>query len=227
MKIGVSIDGVLRDLLGQIEETHKKYFTEEGEESIKVLDYNLDKWVTFPDEESNQATMEFNLEFNEDEFFESEETTETVKVVKKTTLNEFLYEKCTVEVFGHADETISSAMESLNQLILENPNHEFILITREGGLAIPSTLFFLAKTKSICPNIKFVTEYSKVWDYVDVMVTDHPKILKEKPVNKLSVIIDKPYNEGVKHPGIRIKTIKELDARVLDGLSSSLLLGNF
>jgi hypothetical protein len=34
MKIGVSIDGVLRDLLGQIEETHKKYFTEEGEEDF-------------------------------------------------------------------------------------------------------------------------------------------------------------------------------------------------
>ena len=72
-----------------------------------------------------------------------------------------------------------------------------------------------------------MTEYSKVWDYVDVMVTDHPKILQEKPTNKLSVIIDKPYNEDFKHPGVRIKTIKELDTRVLDGLSSSLLLGKF
>lgn len=224
MRIGVSIDGVLRDFLGQIEETHKKYFSEEGEESIKVLDYDLDKWVTFPDEEVEEGEMQFNPDFNEDQFFESEENTETIKVVKKTTLNEFLYEKCTVEIFGHASEIIPSAVETLNQLILENPQYEFVIITREGGLAIPSTLFFLAKTKSICSNIKFVTTYDSVWDNVDVMITDHPNILTLKPTNKMSIIIDKEYNKEVNQSGIRVKTIKEVDTRVLDSLGSSLLL---
>lgn len=224
MRIGVSIDGVLRDFLGQVEETHKKYFpTEEGNEEIKVKDYDLEKWVTFPEEEFSQGEMVFNPEFSEENFLESEENTEIVKTSKKTTLEEFLYEKCTVELFGYAEESISSAVETLNQLILNNPRHEFILISREGGMAIPSTLFFLAKTKSTCFNIKFVTEYSKVWDYVDVMITDHPKILKSKPKNKLSVIIDKEYNENItKHSGIRLKTIKEIDGRVLDGLEDSL-----
>ena len=118
-------------------------------------------------------------------------------------------------------------METLNQLILDNPQYEFILISREGGLAIPSTLFFLAKTKSICSNIRFVTDYTKVWDLVDIMVTDHPKILESKPNNKLSLVIDKPYNENINQSGIRVKTIKEIDSRVLDGLSSSILMGKF
>lgn len=222
MKVGVSIDGVLRDFLGQIEETHKKYFFEEDKDPIKVKDYDLNKWVIFPEEEVKQAEVEFDLGFNEDNFLESGENTEIVKVSKKTTLEEFLYEKCTVEIFGYAEEVISSAVETLNQLILNNPRHEFILISREGGMAIPSTLFFLAKTKSICANIKFVTEYSKVWDYVDVMITDHPKILNSKTENKLSVIIDKPYNQEIKQTGVRIKTIKELDERVLDNLESSI-----
>lgn len=224
MKIGVSIDGVLRDFLGQVEETHKKYFpTEEGKEEINVKDYDLEKWVTFPEEEFSQGEMVFNPKFSEENFLESEENTEVVKTTKKTTLEEFLYEKCTVELFGYAEESISSAVETLNQLILNNPRHEFILISREGGMAIPSTLFFLAKTKSTCSNIKFVTEYSKVWDYVDVMITDHPKILNSKNKGKLSVIIDKPYNKDIKHSGIRVKTIKEIDGGILDGLEDALL----
>ena len=225
MKIGVSIDGVLRDLLGQIEETHKKYFPSEDGDEIKIPDYDLEKWVTFPNEEVDQGEMEFDPNFNENDFLESEKDTELTKVTKKVTLEEFLYEKCTVEIFGYADETISSAVETLNQLMLENPKYEFILISREGGLAIPSTLFFLAKTKSICSNIKFVTDFEKVWDYVDLMITDHPKILNTKPLNKLSIIIDKEYNQKINQSGTRIKTIKEIDTRLLENLES-VLLGN-
>ena len=223
MKIGVSIDGVLRDFLGQVKETHLKYFpTEEGEKEIEINDYDLEKWVTFPDEEVKQGEMEFNPDFNEDDFLESEENTELVEVKNKVTLDEFLYEKCTVEIFGYANESISSAVETLNQLIIDNPKHEFILISREGGMAIPSTLFFLAKTKSSCSNIKFVKEYSKVWDYVDVMITDHPKILTTKPINKLSIVVDKKYNEEVKQSGTRIKTIKEIDEKMLDNFEDAL-----
>ena len=219
MKIGVSIDGVLRDFLGQVKETHLKYFpTIEGEEEIEVSDYELDKWVTFPEEEVKQGEVEFNPDFDEESFLESKEETELTEVKDKVTLDEFLYERCTVEIFGYAEESISSAVETLNQLILDNPRHEFILISREGGMAIPSTLFFLAKTKSTCPNIKFVTDYSKVWDYVDVMVTDHPKIINTKPLEKISIVIDKEYNKKVVQSGHRIKTIKEIDERLLDNI---------
>ena len=219
MKIGVSIDGVLRDFLGQVKETHLKYFpTIEGEKEIEVSDYELDKWVTFPEEEVKQGEMEFNPDFDEESFLESKEETELTEVKDKVTLDEFLYERCTVEIFGYAEESISSAVETLNQLILDNPRHEFILISREGGMAIPSTLFFLAKTKSTCPNIKFVTDYSKVWDYVDVMVTDHPKIINTKPLEKISIVIDKEYNKKVVQSGHRIKTIKEIDERLLDNI---------
>jgi hypothetical protein len=166
--------------------------------------------------------MVFNPEFNEESFLESEEIIETKKVSKKITLEEFLYEKCTVEIFGYANEVVSSAVETLNQLILNNPKHEFIIISREGGLAIPSTLFFLAKTKSICPNLKFVTEYSKVWDHVDIMITDHPKILNTKPIDKFSLVIDKEYNKDIVQSGHRIKTIKEIDERLLDNFEQAL-----
>lgn len=223
MKIGISIDGVLRDFLGQIKQTHLKYFpTKEGEEEIEIPDYELEKWVTFPEEKVKQGEMDFNPDFNEEDFLESGEETELVEVKNETTLDEFLYEKCTVEIFGYAEESISSAVETLNQLIIDNQQHEFILMSREGGMAIPSTLFFLAKTKSSCPNIKFVKEYSKVWDYVDVMITDHPKIIDTKPKGKVSIIIDKEYNKDFNQNKMRFKTIKEIDSDVLNGVESIL-----
>jgi hypothetical protein len=225
MIVGISIDGVLRNFFGQIEKVHSKYFGSEDDELITVEDYDLDKWVTFPEEEVKQAELEFDPNFKEDSFLESDESVGLVKQTKKVTLEEFLYEKCTLEIFGYANETISSAVETLNQLILEHPNHEFVIISREGGLAIPSTLFFLSKTKSICTNIKFIKEYSNVWDLVDVMITDNPDILKSKPNNKLSVIVDKHYNEDINQSGIRVKTIKEVDLRVLDGLHETLIKG--
>jgi hypothetical protein len=43
MEIGISINGVLRDFFGQIEEVHVKYFPpEEDEDPIKVKDYDLE-----------------------------------------------------------------------------------------------------------------------------------------------------------------------------------------
>ena len=222
MKIGVSIDGVLRNLLGKIEETHSKYFPpNEDEEGIEVLDYDLEKWLTFPEESVKQKEIEFNPDFVEVETKKKEDIKLEVKK-SKTTTQEFLYEKCTLEIFGYANESLKGIVEVLNGLMLENTKHEFIIISREGGMAIPSTYFFLAKTKSSCPNIKFVKEYSKVWDHVDVMITDHPKIIGTKPNGKVSIIIDKDYNKDSNQNKMRFKSIKEIDSDVLNKVESIL-----
>ena len=65
-------------------------------------------------------------------------------------------------------------------------------------------------------------EYSKVWDYVDVMVTDHPKIIDTKPNGKVSIIIDKDYNKDFNQDKMRFKTIKEIDSDVLNKVESIL-----
>jgi len=222
MKIGVSVDNVLRDYFGQIENTFQKYFAKEEDEPIEVKDYNLEKWIVFPEEELKQAEVTFDPNFDEDSFFEDKSELTLAEVKTKVTLEEFMYEKCTLEIFGYANEITSSAVETLNSLITDNPNHEFIVITREGGLAIPSTLFFLSKTRCTCPNIKFVTEYNKVWDYVDVMITDHPEILNSKPENKVSIVIDKEFNTDINQKRARIKTIKEVDSTLLNNVEKVL-----
>lgn len=222
MKIGISIDGVLRDLFGKIEDTHQKYFPSEDGENIKVLDYDFDKWLTFPEEETKQAELEFNPEFNEDQFLNEEQDLTFNNNVNKVTVEEFLYEKCTLEIFGYANEEIHSIVETLNQLIIENPNHEFIILSREIGLSIPSTFFFLSKTKCMCQEIKFVKDYDSVWNYVDVMISDHPKIIISRPQNKICVKVEKEFNKLNTQSNINIKSIKEIDKNFIENIENIL-----
>lgn len=221
MKIGVCIDGVLRNFLGRVEEVHEKYFPpKEGEKEIEVLDYDLEKWLTFPEEEVKQSEMEFNPDFNEEEFMSSGEEVVLEKKIDKTTVEEFLYEKCTLEIFGYANEEISSGVDTLNNLILENPEHEFYLISREVGLSVPSTLFFLSKTKCMVQNIKFIKEFKSFWDFVDVGITDRPEIVKSKPKNKVCVKVNKNYNDSY-DSDFTIKSIKEIDSDFIKNLALS------
>ena len=221
MKIGVCIDGVLRNFLGRVEEVHEKYFPpKEGEKEIEVLDYDLEKWLTFPEEEVKQSEMEFNPDFNEEEFMSSSEEVVLEKKIDKTTVEEFLYEKCTLEIFGYANEEISSGVDTLNNLILENPEYEFYLISREVGLSVPSTLFFLSKTKCMVQNIKFIKEFKSFWDFVDVGITDRPEIIKSKPKNKVCVKVNKNYNNSY-DSDFTIKSIKEVDSDFIKNLALS------
>ena len=51
MRIGINIDGVLRNLLGKLTTTFEKYFDKEvSVEDIK--DYDLEKYFEFNDEDS-------------------------------------------------------------------------------------------------------------------------------------------------------------------------------
>ena len=223
MKIGISINGVLRDYFGQIEKVHTKYFppqeveNEDGtvteQEPIKVKDYDLDKWITFPKEEVEQVELTFDPNYNPfDKMDKNEDVNDDIvleKKVEEVTVQEFMYEKCTLEIFGSAEEAVPNAIKTLNNLILEFPEHEFIIMSRELGLSIPSTLFFLSKTSSQCQNIKFVTDSKNHWKYVDMMVTDHPDIINSKPNDKVCVVIDKEFNR-FKDMNTRIESIKEL-----------------
>jgi hypothetical protein len=212
MRIGVSINGVLRDYFRQIEETHRKYFPpEEGEEGIKVLDYDLEKWVTFPIEEAEQAEIEFNPDFNpfDSKHRDSVEDIELSKVEERVTLQEFLYEKCTLEIFGSANEIVPNVVNTLNNLILDFPEHDFVLVSRETGLSIPSTYFFLSKTSCMAHEVKFVIDSRDSWKYVDLMVTDHPDVINSKPSDKACVVIDKDFNRDC-DGDFRIESIKEL-----------------
>tara|TARA_R110001583_G_scaffold174803_1_gene329298 strand:+ start:205 stop:813 length:609 start_codon:yes stop_codon:yes gene_type:complete len=170
MKIGINIDGVLRNLLGKLIATHDKYY--DGDVDINsIVDYELEKYF---------------------DFAISGETS-------GGTLTQFFYEDCSLEIFGYANEIEDQIVKKLNDFIkVCGEDNKVILLTRECGRAIPSTLFFLSKTGAMCKNIKVIPSYKEMWDECDILITTFPEVLKTKPEGKVSIKIERKYNKNDK-----------------------------
>ena len=215
MKIGISINGVLRDYFGRIEKIHTKYFNSEDGQEVIVKDYDLEKWLWFPKEEIVRQELEFNPNFNEKEFImEDQPLQETQEVVDdEITVDDFIYDKCCLEIFGYADEFVDGSVQSINDLDLHlkmlSKDDELIITSREAGRSVPATLFFLSKTGCMIQNIRFTLGTTDCWKDVDVMVTDHPEILSSKPEGKKTIKIEKPFNQDIPSD-YSVHTVKEL-----------------
>ena len=170
MTIGINIDGVLRNLLNKLISTHTKYY--KGDVDVKdIVDYDLEKYFNFS--------------------ISGETAT--------STLPQFFYEDCSLEIFGYANEIEEHIVMKLNEFIKRcGEEHEVILLTRECGRAIPSTLFFLSKTGSMCKNIKIIPSYKEMWDECDLLITTFPEVLNTKPDNKISIKVERRYNKEVR-----------------------------
>jgi hypothetical protein len=167
MKIGIGINGVIRDFITKFESVYDRYHPSEDEETPErdISSLNLLEHFVF-----TGGTEE---------------------------LNKFLYVDSSLEIFGHAGETKLNSVEHLNQLhnLIEDMGHTPILISKELNNSKPATLFFLSKLSAKINNIIFVRDNSKKWDFVDVMVTADPEVLESKPSGKVSIKIINHYNK--------------------------------
>tara|TARA_Y100000310_G_C20668349_1_gene808872 strand:+ start:553 stop:1167 length:615 start_codon:yes stop_codon:yes gene_type:complete len=195
MKIGISINGVIRDFIGKFELVYDKYFPgEEGEE--KVI-RNI-----------NSLNLLEHFEFSGG----------------TTDLNKFMYVESALEIFGHAPEIKLNAVEHLNQLhnLIEDMGHTPIIISKELNNSKPSTLFFLSKLSAKINNIIFIRDYEKKWDHVDVLITANPSVLNSKPGGKVSIKVINEYNKDIESD-YTIVDLKELldDKKTLEKILST------
>ena len=167
MKIGISINGVIRDFITKFESVYDKYRPSDDEESPErdISSLNLLEHFVF-----TGGTEE---------------------------LNTFLYVDSSLEIFGHAGETKLNSVEHLNQLhnLIEDMGHTPILISKELNNSKPATLFFLSKLSAKINNIIFVRDNFKKWDFVDVMITADPEVLENKPNGKVTIKVINHYNK--------------------------------
>jgi len=169
-KIGVSLNEVLRDFIGQFIYTYKKYIEPiEGEQETEITEKDV---------------TSFNL-------------LEHFKFDSLDKLNSFLYLEAPLEIFGHADQLSNGIMNNFNEFLSDiefEGEHEIQLVSREVNKAIPATFFFLSKTGCRITDIKFVKNNEDEWSDVDVLITANPKALANKPSGKISVKVKAPYN---------------------------------
>jgi len=165
MRIGVTLNEVLRDYIGQLVYTYTKYI--DPNMSItegQVLDSNFLNYFKFKDID----------EFND-------------FVYDEAALEIFGHA-------DQLHDNIISYFNTFLMDIEDEEEHEIVLISREVSRSIPATLFFLSKVGCRAKNIKFISDYESMWDDIDVLVTATPEAIKCKPSGKIAIKINASYN---------------------------------
>jgi len=192
MRIGIELNGVLRDTLKKIQQEYEKWylenpFKEEGEFEYKVI--------------SDLTT----LNITDHLLFQNEED-----------LYNFLYKEHTMEIFGHAGSVEHSSMMDFNDFYLDlRDSHDILIVSDEMGKSKPASLFFISKFGCLVETVKFYSEstINSMWDSIDVLLTANPKLLLEHPEDKKVIKFNTNYNSeiNIEHS---ISSIKELKSKI-------------
>lgn len=179
---------VLRDFWLKLLQEYQKFYLELEPEQEETFDYKI-----------NHDVVTGNI--MEKMTFQSEDE-----------MNYFLYCDVPMEVFGLASVTYNNVALDLIKYIQQHPDDKICLISKEYSKSIPATLFFLSKTGCVCNNIIFYqkdNEIQKLWNECDIWITDEPAILNAKPENKVSIKVQRDFNENISSTNI-IKQLNEL-----------------
>jgi hypothetical protein len=168
MKIGIALNDVLRDFLGQLAYTYNKYRVEFDIEKTPVESFDL--LESFSDFEDIDELNRFIYQEAALEIFGHADQVEPNII---TRFNRFLLD------------------------IDDEEEHQVELVSREAINSTPSTFFFLSKTLCKAKNLRFETKYENVWGDLDVLITANPRTLKAKPDGVISVKINTTYNTDV------------------------------
>jgi len=196
MRIGIDVNGVLRDTIGKFDQLYEK----------NLIDKDL--------EDSIGQTFELDMSGNTTLINEDLVNFEYKKLSEVTSLNlqehysfkngeelfSFLYEEYAMEVFGHAPSTEMTSFNILNDLYYElRDSHELLIVSNEIGKSKPSTLFFLSKFGCLLEKVVFFSELTKnnMLDQVDILLTANPDLLLEKHVGKILVKFNTDYNKQI------------------------------
>ncbi len=191
MRIGIDLNGVLRDTLGKIEQVYDKFY------------------LSNKDDESD-----FKYEITEP--IDSLNLLKHFKFPSDNDLYEFLYIEHPMEIFGHAPSVEYTGMNDLNDFYVDmRDNHEIIIVSDEIGKSKPATLFFLSKFSCLVENIKFYSEQTKnnMLDSIDVLLTANPDLLLNE--DKIVIKYEQIYNQNIISK-YNINKIKDLKNKITE-----------
>jgi len=201
-KIGIEINGVLRDTISKFTELYEKH----------LVDIHLN--------ESTDKTYEIEFSGDTDEVIEFNENVVVNNFVykilspvtsldlgshfsfpSKDELYSFMYEEYTMELFGHAPSTEMLTFNILNDIYYNlRDTYDLMIVSDEIGRSKPSSLFFLSKFGCLLEKVFFYSEVTKnnMWNDVDILLTSNPDLLLNKPDNKIVIKFVTDYNKHIK-----------------------------
>jgi len=191
MRIGIEVNGVLRNTIDKIEKTYQKFL--------------IDKTEGIEDE--NQFKFEMNLPVT------SLDLEQHFKFESKEDLYSFLFEEFPMEIFGHAQSTEYQTFNYLNDIYLKlRDNHDIVIVSDEIGKSKPATLFFLSKFGCQLEKVKFYSNVTinSMWDEIDVLLTANPDLLLNHPKDKIIIKFETDYNKSINKYNF-INSLKDLE----------------
>jgi hypothetical protein len=195
MRIGIEINGVLRDTLKKIQQEYEKWYINNP----------------FKDE-TEEDTFEYEVQSD----LTSLDILKHLKFKNEDELYDFLYKEHTMEIFGHAGSVEPSGLLELNEFYLDmRENHDIIVVSDEIGKSKPASLFFISKFGCLVESVRFYSEstINLLWDSVDILLTANPKLLLNHPENKTVIKFNTIYNKDV-DSDFDISSIKELKTKI-------------
>jgi hypothetical protein len=197
MRIGIDINGVLRDTIGKFTQLYEKHLIESEQDEFMGQTYKLDMSGNTELEETDIVPFEYKKLGDVD----SLELDKHFTFRNKEELFSFMYEEYTMELFGHAPSTEMTTFNMLNDLYFElRDENELLIVSGEIGKSKPSSLFFLSKFGCLLEKVFFFSEITKesMWNQVDVLLTADPTLLLEKHEGKVVIKFITDYNKQIK-----------------------------
>jgi hypothetical protein len=210
MKIGIELNGVLRDTVEKFKQTYERYLIdEEYDEKLKTyeaIDNNEDY-----KEILNQVETPFKYEVLSE--VDSMDLSKHFAFPNNDELYNFMYQEFPMQIFGHAPSAEMTSFNDLNDLYIKlRDEHDLLIVSDEIGKSKPASLFFISKFGCLLEKVKFYSNQTIkfMWDEVDVLLTANPDLLLNHPQNKIVVKYETKYNKHVSSP-YTISSIKEFE----------------
>jgi len=216
-KIGIEINGVLRDTISKFTELYEKHLVDSH------LNESADKTYEIEFSGDTDEVIEFNenIEVNNFEYkilspVTSLDLGSHFSFPSKDELYSFMYEEYTMELFGHAPSTEMLSFNILNDIYYNLRNtYDLMIVSDEIGRSKPSSLFFLSKFGCLVEKVFFYSEITKknMMDEVDILLTSNPDLLLNKPDNKIVIKFITDYNKNVKSE-YEISSLSDLELTI-------------
>ena len=206
MRIGIEINGVLRDTIGKFTQLYEKHMIEEKDHDGKTFELDMSG-----NTEELVSKEEFKYEILSD--VTSLNLMDHFRFNDDNELYSFMYEDFAMQIFGHAGSTETFTFNDLNEIYHKyRDKNELLIVSDEMGKSKPASLFFLSKFGCLLEKIKFYSNLTKnvMWNEIDVLLTSNPDLILEKPKDKIVVKYNTIYNKNI-NCGYEISSLKEFD----------------
>jgi hypothetical protein len=216
-KIGIEINGVLRDTISKFTELYEKHLVDSHFNESTDKTYEIE----FSGDTDEVIELNKNVEVNNFEYKVLSPVTSLdlgshFSFPSKDELYSFMYEEYTMELFGHAPSTEMLSFNILNDIYYNlRDSYDLMIVSDEIGRSKPSSLFFLSKFGCLVEKVFFYSEITKnnMLDEVDILLTANPDLLLNKPDNKIIIKFITDYNKNIKSE-YEISSLSDLELTI-------------